>query len=139
MSAIDIQLKDFSKEVMAATTHQIAAALIELGETAEGYAKLKITENGNVDTGRLRNSIAHRVDMGAKCVYIGSNVEYAPYIEFGTGLYAEGGGRQTPWIYTNRKGETVLTHGSYPHPFLRPAISEHVNEYNDIIKKHLSK
>ena len=36
----------------------------------------------SVDTGRLRNSISHAVD--GEAAYIGSNVEYAPYVELGT-------------------------------------------------------
>ena len=35
----------------------------------------------SVDTGRLRNSISHTVDDEA--AYIGTNVEYAPYVELG--------------------------------------------------------
>lgn len=39
-----------------------------------------------VDTGRLRASITHRVEMEADEVagYVGTNVEYAPWLEFGT-------------------------------------------------------
>ena len=53
-------------------------ALTAIGATAETYAK-KATP---VDTGRLRNSISHSVD--GEAAYIGSNVEYAPYVELGT-------------------------------------------------------
>ena len=53
-------------------------ALTAIGATAETYAK-KATP---VDTGRLRNSISHTVD--GEAAYIGSNVEYAPYVELGT-------------------------------------------------------
>ena len=35
----------------------------------------------SVDTGRLRNSISHTVD--GEAAYIGTNVEYAPYVELG--------------------------------------------------------
>lgn len=39
-----------------------------------------------VDTGRLRNSITFGVDADSQGPYavIGTNVEYAPYVEFGT-------------------------------------------------------
>jgi HK97 gp10 family phage protein len=39
-----------------------------------------------VDTGRLRASISHRVetDSGESAAYVGTNVEYAPWLEFGT-------------------------------------------------------
>ena len=53
-------------------------ALTAIGATAETYAK----QETPVDTGRLRNSISHTVD--GEAAYIGSNVEYAPYVELGT-------------------------------------------------------
>lgn len=37
-----------------------------------------------VDTGRLKNSISHAVVEDEKTVYIGTNVEYAPFQELGT-------------------------------------------------------
>lgn len=37
-----------------------------------------------VDTGDLRNSITHEVDDGVGIV--GTNKEYAPYVEYGTGI-----------------------------------------------------
>jgi len=37
-----------------------------------------------VDTGRLKNSISYQVVDAENSVYIGTNVEYAPYQEFGT-------------------------------------------------------
>lgn len=47
-----------------------------------------------VETGTLRNSITHEVDGNVGT--IGTNLAYAPYVEFGTGIYATAGnGRQT--------------------------------------------
>lgn len=69
-----LKILDNSKLVLQATEKQILSALIIMGETAEGYAK----EICPVDTGRLKNSIAHAVDTSEKCAYIGTNVEYAP-------------------------------------------------------------
>lgn len=37
-----------------------------------------------VDTGRLRNSITHEITGDGLNAAIGSNVEYAPFVEFGT-------------------------------------------------------
>lgn len=74
-----------------------------------------------VDTGQLRNSITHQVvgDVG----YVGTNVKYAPYVEYGTGVFAAGGnGRQDPWSYKDSKGEWHTTAGQRPQPFLEPAL-----------------
>jgi hypothetical protein len=72
---MDIQITDNSAAVQAAFNDKIALVLGAIGEIAEGYAK----EDCPVDTGRLRNSITHRTE--GKDEYIGTNVEYAPYVE----------------------------------------------------------
>lgn len=86
----------------------IGAALETIGLLAEGYA----AEKCPVDTGNLRGSITHGVDAGGNAVYIGTNVEYAPYVELGTS-------RQEA------------------QPFLRPAASEHGEQYRQVLKKAL--
>jgi HK97 gp10 family phage protein len=106
----------------------------------ERMAKENITNNGNINKGHLRTSISTDVDFSSKQPYarVGSELEYAKYIEFGTGLYAENGnGRKTPWGYENEKGETVFTWGSRPYPFLRPAIDDHMDEVKQIIESRI--
>ena len=73
----DYKIKDNTKEVLSAMEKAIERGLEAIGLTAEGHAK----KNTPVDTGRLRNSIGHAVED--KAAYIGSNVEYAPYVELG--------------------------------------------------------
>ena len=118
-------------EVVEAKNEAIARALETIGLVAERYAK----EMAPVDTGRLRNSISHEVDEDT--VYVGTNVEYAPYLEFGTGKFAESGGRPTPWSYQDSKGEWHTTNGMKPQPYLRPAIDDHLSEYKQIVQNEL--
>lgn len=128
---------DNIKLVQKATEQQILKALEECGMTAERYAKENLTDNGSVNTGNLRNSMTYQTKK--REVLIGSAVEYAPYVELGTGIYAEsGGGRQTPWVYVDENGVGHYTHGSKPKPYLRPAINDHIDEYNEIIKACLT-
>lgn len=100
MAKVDI--KDYNKEVMSAYEQARERSLEMIGLTAEKYAK----EIVPVDTGRLRNSITHAVED--KAVYIGTNVEYAPPVEYGT---------------VKQKAQ----------PFLRPAATEHSQTYKQII------
>lgn len=109
-----------------------------IGGKAEGYAKMLCP----FDTGRLRGSIVHAIPgqvlnkqyknrfgevvgeyngalppdaSGEKFVVtIGSNVEYAPYIELGT--------------HKPRRE---------PHPYLRPAIEDHLQEYKAVLMQIL--
>lgn len=121
--------------VLKAKEEDIEKALETIGKVAVRYAK----ELCPVDTGNLRNSISHEVDMSDNSVAIGTNIKYAPYVEFGIGKFAEGGdGRPTPWAYQDPKtGEWIWTHGSKPQPYLRPAIDNHLQEYKDFIKQEL--
>ena len=71
------RVKDNTKEVLSAMEKAIERGLEAIGLTAEGHAK-KITP---VDTGRLRNSIAHAVEDDA--AFIGTNTSYAIFVETG--------------------------------------------------------
>ena len=94
------------------------------------------------DTGNLSRSIKHKVELeGDEIVgVVYSDVLYAPYREFGTGLFAEEGGRKdVPWCYQDDEGEWHTTSGMQPHPFLRPALQEKAGVVTKIIAKELSK
>lgn len=147
---------DSNKEELLALLDQIAeGVLTEWGLTAERYAKDKCP----VDTGRLRNSItwalggrsaaigeyrgssthgynssttkhgiagkpapkpheghysgtAPKDTETKRSVYVGTNVKYAQYVELGTSRMS-------------------------PRPYLKPAVTDHISEYMDILKEHL--
>lgn len=149
MADIEIQIVDNSGEILKAFENQLAVALEAVATQAESHAKQVITDtlvyghvdvmkygekdNSRVDTGRMRNSVAHTVVNHD--AYIGTNLEYAVYHELGTGVYAsQPGGRQTPWVYYDRKGKAHRTKGLYPIHFLKKAASEHTEEYKKIIE-----
>lgn len=102
----NFRIESHLPEVQDAVEDAVTKALEEIGLTAEGYAKKKCP----VDTGRLRNSISHAAKE--QTVYIGTNVEYAVYVEMGT---------------KNTKSQ----------PYLRPAITEHKDTYRAIVKRNL--
>ena len=79
-----------------------------------------------VQTGELRRSITSKVENNGLEVTgtIYTPLEYAPYIEYGTALFAEKGGRPTPWCYQDDKGEWHTTSGQPPQPYMRPALNE---------------
>jgi HK97 gp10 family phage protein len=78
-------------------------------------------QNAPKDNGELRRSIASKVEGNVGIVY--TPLEYAPYVEFGTGLFAENGGRtDVPWSYQDDEGNWHTTSGQKPQPFMRPAL-----------------
>ena len=79
-----------------------------------------------VDTGERRNSI--QVEKTAPLtIVVGTNKEYAPYVEFGTGTQGDPAVPHTTkeyWRYQDENGEWHTSHGQPAQPFLRPAIDE---------------
>lgn len=106
---LEWKIVDNSSEVLNATEAQITKALESIGLLAEGHAKVICP----VDTGRLRNSLTHQTNSGEKKVYIGTNVDYASYVEFGTSRMRA-------------------------QPYLKPAVQDHLDEYKQAIKDALS-
>ncbi len=112
----------------------LTSALTEACMVVEKDAKKKCP----VDDGTLRGSITSEVEDNQGIV--GTNVEYAPYVEFGTGLFAaKGNGRQTPWTYRDAKGEWHTTAGQHPQPFLQPALDNNKREIRKIINNEISR
>ena len=129
---MSVEIHDNSKEVSEAIKSALLKGLETCGLVAEGYAK----KLAPVDTGNLRNSITHTVDEEEPAAYIGSNSSYASYVELGTGKYVSGG-RPTPWVYQDEKGNWHRTHGQKAQPYLKPAVADHANTYRKIIEDEL--
>ena len=113
---------------------KLKSALGKACAVVERSAKQKAPK----DTGELRRSITSKVEKegnGATGV-VYTPLEYAPYIEFGTGLFAENGGRKdVPWNYQDDKGEWHSTSGQKPRPYMRPALNENREQIKRILKE----
>ncbi|BDR75271.1 HK97-gp10 family putative phage morphogenesis protein [Clostridium tetani] len=91
-----------------------------------------------VDTSNLKTSIDHKIQVSKLEAYIGTNCDYAIYVEFGTGEFAENGrGRKGGWVYTNGEGKTIFTKGSKPKPYLRPAYRQNKQALIQLLNKYL--
>ena len=102
--------RDNTDEVLKGLSDAVERSLTRIGLEAEGYAKKECP----VDTGNLRNSITNEVRSSEEAVYIGTNVEYAAYVELGT---------------TRTKAK----------PYLKPAAAEHSAVYKRIIEEEIGK
>ena len=112
----------------------ISAAIGKACALVEGEAKKKAPK----DTGALRRSISSTVKGTEGIVF--TPLEYAPYVEYGTGLFAEKGGRKNvPWYYKDEEGKWHMTSGQHPHPYMRPALNENREEILRLIKEGIVK
>lgn len=103
------------------------------GLLVEGTAK----ELCPVDDGQLRQSINSKV-ISNKNAAVGTNVEYAPYVHQGTGIYAvNGDGRQTPWSYKDAEGKWHTTRGQQPNPFLERALDQNREKIIEIFQQEI--
>ena len=141
-----IKVTDNSLFVEKKIGDAVFRALEKMGLLAEAYAKLNLEKDPRrIDTGRLRNSITHThgydEDNNLR-EYIGTAVEYAVYVEYGTGVYVEdGSGRKTPWFVVGEQGKWngvgFWTRGMKPNHFLRNAARNHDDEYVEILRKEV--
>ena len=100
----------------------IKKGLTDAAQQIENTAKT----NAPVDDGVLRASITSKVEDTE--AVIGTNVEYAPHVHQGTGIYAkDGNGRKNvPWKYIGADGKTYVTKGQKPNPFLQDAVDSNM-------------
>lgn len=104
--------------------------LVKASLLVEGQAVLLAP----VDKGGLRDSIGYQVNESELVAYIGTNCEYAIYVEYGTGEFAEkGNGRKGGWVYKTPNGEVHFTYGMSPQPYLRPAFRKNQKAIRDIL------
>lgn len=117
---LTVSLVDNSDLVLNALPGEIKAALTAVGMEAETNVKNELDRAvyntppspTYVRTGRLKNSITYAVEENA--VLVGTNVEYAGFVENGT--------MKMP-----------------ARPYLRPGIVNHIEQYKSTIKAALSK
>ncbi len=133
---IEVKVTSNCREILELLGERVEIALEQCGIRAEELA-VGICP---VDTGLLRNSITYALDgqspkkgayhaergdksgsyggqmpaerKGVRSVCIGTNVEYAPFVELGS---------------SGRKAQ----------PFLKPAIQDHQSDYAEIIRRNI--
>lgn len=109
---METKLTDNSEDFKRRKAEAIERALETIGGLMERYAK----QNCPVDTGNLRNSITNALE-GVEAVIVGTNVEYAPFVEF----------------------DDKKKHVSGQAHFLRDSVANHISEYKTIISNEAKK
>ncbi len=69
---------------------------------------------------------------------VGSFIFYAPYVHYGTGIFAQDGkGRKTPWIYEDANGRFHKTVGQKPKPYLVNALMDSKDDIMAVLAEGL--
>lgn len=130
LEGLERRLEDLSEVDQFESALQKACALVE--RTAKEKAPKR--------TGELRRSITSEIRISGDELQgvVFTPLEYAPYVEYGTGLFAEGGGRtDVPWNYQDDEGNWHSTSGQHPQPFMQPALDENREQIIRILKEAL--
>ena len=134
LEGIDEVLEAFDK---MADEGELKQALGKACALVERDAK----KNAPKGTGELRRSITSEIQNSGDEIrgVVYTPLEYAPYVEFGTGLFAESGGRKdVPWCYQDDEGEWHSTSGMKPQPYMRPALNDNREQILRILKGVIS-
>ena len=123
---------------------ELRSAMNKATQLVHGQAKTLAP----ADTGQLRGSIHMQVkDTGKELqgrVY--TNVEYASYVEFGTGIKGNGTYpyqveglnleyKNKGWAYYDEdKGEWIYTKGQKAQPYMYPALKQNEKTIKKILK-----
>lgn len=146
--AEDIHGKPMVNTMKQATLIVTRAAKINLSKPTQGV------KYPTVNSGRLRNSITPEIldKRGILTGIVGTNVKYAPYMEFGTGVFA-GKSRHRPPIKAlktwteqkNRGGKSLNPYaiqlaiyrrgGLVPRKFLQRAVQDSTPEIENLFEK----
>ncbi len=106
------------------------------GELVKGQAVL-LCPVGEFYGGNLRQDIDFKVIENDKLVVVGNNLEYAIYVNKGTGVYTEdGNGRKKEWVYYDPKsGKYYKTMGQKPQPYLQQAVDKMKPQLKELAKE----
>lgn len=79
-----------------------------------------------VDTSFAKQMIGYSFSPDGLTGTVESGAEYSIYLEYGTGIYAEGPGgsraKKIPWSYKGDDGQWYTTYGMPAQPFWFPSI-----------------
>ena len=135
----------------------VEAALNECGNIIEETAKRLCP----TDSGQLKGSI-RKGPVEGNSITVGTNVSYAPYVEYGTGIYAGNGSGY--WVFVkgnDSQGETVhkrytleeakrivaimrskgldayYTNGRRPKPYMHPALENNRAQFEKVFDHYI--
>lgn len=115
-----IKFEDNRIKMQKALNDKAVKFLIEAKNSLVSQTEL----NTPTKTKRLKESFGtdSYVDEDNLIAYIGSSVEYAIWVEMGTGEYAvKGNGRKGGWLYKDDEGKLHFTRGMKPKRMLYKA------------------
>ncbi|EGK12961.1 phage tail component protein [Desmospora sp. 8437] len=126
--------------IKAYETQKIAGIKKAVQETAINVQR-EARKNAPVDTGRLRSSIRHNQTDGGFGAEVGTDVKYAPHIEFGTRPHTIRPKNKKALYWKGAKHPVKVVHhpGTKARPFLFPAAEGERPKFEKRLTQELRK
>lgn len=130
----------YLSDLIANTDDNLNDALHEIGESIVTEARNNLQNNTNINSGHLLSTI-RILEEGEHYILIGTDVDYAGYIEYGRGpvrpLNPDG------WLHwiDKQSGKDVFAKfakATEPMPFLEPAVISETRKFQDIIAENVA-
>ena len=142
MTSVNVRIEGLDKLARKANRNHLLGGPLKRFFTSSAIAvQRNAKKRVPVDTGRLRRSITYEVDAAGIPLWakVGSNVEYAPYQEFGTSAHFPPPAAMETWA--RRHGlpngfvaaRAIAAHGVPEKRYMRGGLEDSVPE----IRRHL--
>lgn len=137
-SAVKITVNGMSKLIAKTKNlpNEVATSLAEGVNQAAGIVEGSAKRLCPVDTGTLRGSIhiTKRATANEAVAAVGTSIEYAPYVEFGTGVRGQATNRNTNVSVSYASDRA----GQVAQPYLAPALRNNKGLCEQIIEKKVA-
>lgn len=125
---VDFNLDALKQQLKERVETATLSLLADMKDTASDYI-YEVPEGKYSRSGNLGSKM--KTDLRWEGSYLVGRlyptVPYAPYVEYGTGIYAVNGkGRQEPWKYETPDGRWVTTKGMEPRLYMTKTSKQYL-------------
>ncbi|ANU28455.1 HK97-gp10 family putative phage morphogenesis protein [Planococcus versutus] len=117
------KLESHAREYADKVEKRAKQIVLETAQIIQAQVKARAPRDG----GHLIDSVTLEIENGGYTAVVHVGAFYAIYVNYGTGIYAEGPGgsraKKIPWVYFSEKlGRFVTTSGMRAQEFWEPAV-----------------
>jgi hypothetical protein len=129
----------YLSDLIRTTDDSLNDALQKVGDSIVAEARSNLQNNTNINSGTLLSSI-RILDEGKNFIVIGTDLDYAEYIEYGRGPVIPINGEWLHWIdkQTGKDVFAKFAKAVEPMPFLEPAVISNTSKFQDIVAENVA-
>src|SRR3990167_7227680 len=129
----------YLSDLIRNTDKNLNDALQEIGDSIVSEARSNLQNNTNINSGTLLSSI-RILEEGQNYIIVGSDIDYAEYIEYGRGPVRPINGEWLHWIdkQTGKDVFAKFAKATEPSPFLEPAVITHTSKFQDVVAEKVN-